>query len=379
MWLYDDFLGTLQFDSMRFGKNEDHSLMELLDKATGSPNPRFILTTREYILEDAKRVHGAFDSRADELLSYTLTLADYTSEHREQMLFNHLYFSDLPDSRLQKLVEKRVYRQIIAHKHFNPRIVESISKHANSRAMSDEEYVAFVEREFDDPSKLWEHPFRRDISPIARLVLAVLWSFGGRAELSALRSAVARIHERTPVEDFAMQFEDALRQLDGNFLATNRYPGRYAKAKPFMVVQFQNPSVEEFVEGLVTSESSWLQRLVEAIVSIRQVKILSGQVSSPNGVPGSFWTSLRSRATTCEHVSGGYLINYRDYGAKESRLTWCDDPPDSADITQELLAVEAEANFNDERTQTLRARVLTKVDGLSTSIELQMTIPFHMQ
>lgn len=190
--VYDDFLGTLQFDSMRFGKNEDHSLMELLDKATGSPNLRFILTTREYILEDAKRVHGAFDSRADELLRYTLTLADYTGEHRAQMLFNHLYFSDLPDSRLQKLVEKRVYRQIIAHKHFNPRIVESISKHANSRAMSDEEYVAFVEREFDDPSKLWEHPFRRDISPIARLVLAVLWSLGGRAELSALRSAVAR-------------------------------------------------------------------------------------------------------------------------------------------------------------------------------------------
>lgn len=361
--VYDDFLGSLQFDSVRFGKNEDHSLMELLDNVARSPNLRLILTTREYILEDAKRVHGAFDSRADELLKYTLTLADYVKSHRARMLFNHLYFSDLPDSRLKMLVEKRVYREIVAHAHFNPRIVESISKHANTRAMSDEEYVAFVEQEFDNPSKLWEHPFRRDISSVARQILTVLWSFGGKTELAILRSAVAKMHGQNPTEDFAMQFEDALRQLDGNFLATNRYPARYAKSKPFIVVQFQNPSVEEFVQRLMTSDPSRLQGLVESVVSISQVKILSAQarkVASPNALPTSFWMSLRSSAVTCEHVSNGYLINYRDYGTEKTRLTWCDDPPMSADVTRELLALEMEARVGDERAQSLKARVLTK-------------------
>ena len=156
--VYDDFLGRLQFNSERFGKNEDHSLMTLLDKVTRSQNLRFILTTREYILEDAKRVHGAFGSRSDEFLKCTLTLSDYTEVHRAKMLFNHLYFSDLPDSRLQKLLEKQVYRKIVKHKHYNPRVVENISKHANSCAFSDEEYVAFMEQEFDNPFKLWERP-----------------------------------------------------------------------------------------------------------------------------------------------------------------------------------------------------------------------------
>jgi len=361
--VYDDFLGRLQFDSVRFGKNEDHSLMSLFDKVARSPNLRLILTTREYILEDAKRVHGAFDDRADDILKYTLSLADYAKAHRAQMLFNHLYFSDLPDSRLIKLLEKHVYRKIVAHEHFNPRVVESISQYANSRAINDDEYISFVEQEFDDPSKVWEHPFRRDISAVARQMLAILWSFNGRAELANLRSALSRLYEPVPLDDFATQFEDALRQLDGNFIATNRYPGRYTKTKSFMIVQFQNPSVEEFVERLIISDPSWLERLIGAVVTFPQIQVLFEQArkaATANPLPTSFWISLRSRAETCENIANGYFIHYRDYRATDTTLTWCDDLQSGADITQKLLALEIEAEVNDLRTQTLKARVLTK-------------------
>jgi len=361
--VYDDFLGRLQFDSERFGKNEDHSLMTLFDKVARSPNQRLILTTREYILEDAKRVHGAFDARADEILQYTLSLADYAKLHRAQMLFNHLYFSDLPDGRLQKLLERRVYRKIVAHKHFNPRVVESISKYINSRAMNDEEYISFIEQEFDDPSKVWEHPFRRDISAVARQILAILWSFNGKAELVNLRSALSRLYEPVPPDDFSMQFDDALRQVDGNFIATNRYPGSYKKTKSFMIVQFQNPSVEEFVERLIASDPSLLERLVGAVVTFPQVQVLFDQArkaAAENPLPTSFWISLRSRAETYENIANGYFIHFRDYRAADTILTWCDDLQSEADITQKLLALENEAKVNDLRTQVLKARVLTK-------------------
>lgn len=368
--VYDDFLGRLQYDSVRFGKNEDHSLMTLLDRVARFPNLRLILTTREYILEDAKRVHGAFDARADELLQYTLSLADYAKLHRAQMLFNHLYFSDLPDGRLQKLLERRVYRKIVAHEHFNPRVVESISKYANSRAMNDEEYISFVEQEFDNPIKVWEHPFRRDISPIARQVLAVLWSFNGRTDLKTLQSAVSKLHEQAPLDDFAMQFDDALRQLDGNFIATNRYPGIYAQAKSFTVIQFQNPSVEEFVERLIASDPSWLERLVGAVVTFRQVQVLldhAGKAQGSKPLSKSFLKSLRSCAVDCEHVTNGYLVNYRNYDATDAVLTWSVEPPIEADVTKKLLELEQKANISDFRAETLKARVLTK-SGWAESI-----------
>lgn len=368
--VYDDFLGRLQFDSHRFGKNEDHSLMDLLDKVAHSPNLRFILTTREYILADAKRVHGAFDMRADELLRCTLSLEDYTRVHRANMIFNHLYFSDLPNSRLEYLLERRVYRDIVAHEHFNPRVVESISKYANSRAMSDEEYIAFIKREFDNPSKLWKHPFLRDISPMARQVLAVLWSFRGCAELSDLRSSVARLNGQAALEEFAIQFDDALRQLDGNFIQTGRYPGINEKAKPFMVVQFQNPSVEEFVDGLLQELPEWLHRVAEAAETMRQVEVIADRarkVRASNQLTSYFWPTLRSRATECERANSGHLVNFIPYGQKKSRSTWFIDSVVLPDVIRELLQIEADTNANDERTAMLRAHVLT-VAGWSAQI-----------
>jgi hypothetical protein len=135
---YDDFLGRLRFDCQRFGKNEEHSLLEFLNKVRRSSNLRLILTTREYILADAQRVHGAFDSHAAEFLKYTLSLHDYSRAHRAKMLFNHLYFSDLPDSRLERLVRGRVYQTIVSHEHFNPRIVETISPFSRACVIADQ-------------------------------------------------------------------------------------------------------------------------------------------------------------------------------------------------------------------------------------------------
>src|SRR3984885_3483697 len=89
---------------------------------------------------------------------YTLRLDDYSKTHRAKMLFNHLYFSDLPDDRLAKLVKSRVYRDVVDHSHFNPRVVESISSYANSRTMTDDEYIEFIQQEFNNPAKVWEHP-----------------------------------------------------------------------------------------------------------------------------------------------------------------------------------------------------------------------------
>jgi energy-coupling factor transporter ATP-binding protein EcfA2 len=267
--LYDDFLGRFRFDAQRFGKNEEHSLFEFLDKVRRSPNLRFIMTTREYIMADARRVHGAFDERAGQILKCTLTLADYSDAHKAKMLFNHLYFSDLPDGRLAALVRSKAYSTIVNHTHFNPRIVESISTYANSKALTDREYLKFIQQEFDNPSKLWEHPFRNDISPVARKVLAVLWTFGGTASLEVLKASVLQVLSQENCDNAPFLFTEALRQLDGNFVLTNRYPRIYTKAESVHVVQFQNPSVEELVDAVLTDDPQRLEQLAGSVVTFR--------------------------------------------------------------------------------------------------------------
>lgn len=354
--LYDDFLGRLSLDEKKFGKNEEYSLLEFLAKVRRAPNLRFILTTREYILADAQRMYGAFAARADEILKCTLSLKDYSQLHRAKMVFNHLYFSDLPDTRLQKLVQTKSYHEIIRHEHFNPRIIESISKNANSRALTDEEYIRFVRREFDNPAKVWSHPFKHDISPLSRKLLAVLWSFRGDVEIEMLKSAMAQWIPDAGGE-FTIAFEDSLRELDANFIATNRYPGRFEREGTFNVVQFQNPSVEEFVQGFLVSEPTWLQELTQAIVSFRQVETLT-QLGERNSLGTAFWKALRDAAAKAERTFSGQVINYGN--RNETRRVWSTDPPDNAAIVLILLTIESRVVITDARSAHVKSRVKTK-------------------
>ena len=106
-----------------------------------SPNLRLIFTTREYIPGRCETYPAHSRPASMRSLKSTLSLEDYSRAHRAQMLFNHLYFSSIcQNSRLSRFVEHRA-RKIVEHAHFNPQIVETISKYANSRALSDAEYI----------------------------------------------------------------------------------------------------------------------------------------------------------------------------------------------------------------------------------------------
>jgi DNA polymerase III delta prime subunit len=273
--VYDDFLGQLEFSSQRFHKNEDDSLFLLMDTISRSKNLRLILTTREYILEDAKRVHGAFSTRAGELVKCTLSLGDYSNAARGKVLFNHLYFSDLPQSRLMKFLETRVYKRIVQHRHFNPRVVETISRNANSRFMDDDGFIQYVEQEFDNPAKLWEHPFDQEISQLSRQLLMSLWSYGDTVLLSELEASVMALNAAMAPEEVSQQFMASLRQLDGNFISTNRLSRAWPHDdKQYRVVQFQNPSVREFIRNKIKETPAWMLRLAMAAQNFDQVKEL---------------------------------------------------------------------------------------------------------
>jgi Restriction endonuclease/Protein of unknown function (DUF815) len=358
--LYDDFLGRYHFESPHFEKNEEVSLFDFLEKVRRSDNVRFLLTTREYILADAQRMHGAFAEHAREILRYTLKLEDYSKAHRAKMLFNHLYFSDLPDSRLELLIRDRAYQTIVEHEHFNPRNVETISNYVNSRAMNDQEYLQFVRNRFDNPASLWEHPFRQDIGATARNVLMVLWTFGEPVDLETLKKAVNQFSLGVDENEFDFQFTDALHQLDGNFIATNRYPGVARTLGPFFVAQFSNPSVEEFIDRFLRADPSRIEGLTKSIVCFQQVALLFRQTSDQkvSRLSPTFWKSLREAAASVEDSPGGRLINSRS-SSRRVRLVWDKRTIYLPDQTHLRLQIEAKANLSDGLTQQLQQRVTT--------------------
>ena len=95
IFYFDDFLGTTALDKLQ--KNEDKRLMEFLEEIAANKKWRFLLTTREYILNTATIRYESLANPTVELAPCIVDLADYTRPIRAQILYNHIFFSDLPD------------------------------------------------------------------------------------------------------------------------------------------------------------------------------------------------------------------------------------------------------------------------------------------
>ncbi|MFU1852725.1 restriction endonuclease [Citrobacter portucalensis] len=356
--VYDDFLGRLRFNSEKFEKNEDRALLALIDYVSNLSNIRLILTTREYILEDAKRMHGSFDDRANELVKYTLSLDEYARSERAQILFNHLYFSDLPDERLKKLIETKAYRDVITHNSFNPRVVEIVCNYANSRALSVDEFIAFFKKEFDNPITLWAHPFKQEISPMAQKILLALWSFDGKVEINTLKQAVALFYPKSNGYEVDMDFSDAIRQLDGNFILSNRFKGVNRK-KEYIIIQFQNPSVEEFIESLA-KEYSTLLSLIDVCVVYEQIEKLLDLSERINFTFDEFFNNLKVKFIDCQDKFSGRILNFILYNEDTAIKTWVLNECRKASVILTLLKLEKKINVSDQRKNEGYLHVMTK-------------------
>jgi GTPase SAR1 family protein len=336
--VYDDFLGRAKFGDNRLSKNEDASILRLVDEVAHSANLRLIFTTREYILEDAKQQHGVLDERADELLKCTLSLDDYTRPQRARILFNHLYFSDLPSARLERLVSSKAYNQVLYSSHFNPRIVETVCLHANSKSLDDEEFLSYFKDEFRNPISLWRHPFEREISDVARSLLTALWSFNGQAEYESVRELTRHMHTTMSLLEFEQAFIDALRQIDGSFVLTRRV--RFWSRKGLVeTIAFQNPSVEEFLQQRVC-DVVYLAALIPHFTHIEQVQKAFDTIAGAEKFQ-SLLPDLRAAAHRCEGRKSGRIINGIDWNEARSSPRW--DPSGMRDVDVVYLQARIES------------------------------------
>jgi len=361
--VYDDFLGRLKFDSIRFGKNEEHSLVALLDLVKRTKNLRLVLTTREYIVADARRIHGAFDERVRDFLTYTLSLADYTREHRAKMVFNHLYFSDLPDDKLEALVSAKAYHAIVAHANFNPRIIEAVCRSANSDSLSPEEYVEYALQEFANPASVWQGPYERDLSPLARDILQALWSCGGEVDVNEVSAIVRHWNGGPSPGEFQINFREALRQLDGNFVMTDRLPEAWrTEPKYYATIRFENPSVEEFVGDCIKAQPELLIRIADGVRSMRGAEhvLYAAQDMDLGDLSVDFWTTLRARAMACESRPRGHAINCVRKGQSHSERAWWVEDESPAWVLHTLLEIEERVGADDDRSRSLQARIQSR-------------------
>lgn len=160
LFYFDDFLGR-NFLEDRLEKNEDESLISFIEFVKKDKSKKFILTTREYILNQAKDTYKKLDNGDLELAKCTLDLGNYTKLIKAKIFYNHLFYSDLNFEYIDALLKDKTYQTIIEHRNYNPRLIEFITKKNIEQLVHPEIYTTFVIKKFNNPESIWEEAFNK--------------------------------------------------------------------------------------------------------------------------------------------------------------------------------------------------------------------------
>lgn len=248
IFFFDDFLGAIALDARALSEKESQ-LSRFMTRVRNSPNARFIMTTRAYILNEARLSSEKLADRHVELSTYLLDLSAYTRSIRARILYNHLAIGGIPPENVKALLDSGLIPKIVDHKNYNPRVIEWMTDVVRIEDVPPKKYPAAFVEALDNPMRLWDKAFRKHITPAARHLLISLFLSGNRASwIKSLRVTFDSVHAamcgnlglpRDPKD-----FENSLKHLEGSFIVISRNE-----------VDFINPSVRDFLAEYLADEA----------------------------------------------------------------------------------------------------------------------------
>jgi hypothetical protein len=289
IFYYDDFLGAtyLGEGGSALVRNEDRAISDFIAMVVEDPTKMLILTTREHLLSQA--LDGSERLRHSRLAEfrYVVALRAYSEEQRARILYNHIYFSDMPSGYRHALLNDDFFWTIIRHDKVSPRLIEWLTSYHRVKANPPADYPAFVRRLLDNPAEVWRHAYDREISDAARSLLLTVLSFDGRVGRDRLQAAFDELHqERARRYGFRMapsDYTSALRGLADAFITIG---DRF--------IEFFDPSVRDLMNTVVRSVPANGIDIIRGASSMSQVQVVWRLAKAAEG--GALLASVQTKA-----------------------------------------------------------------------------------
>ena len=219
---FDDFLGKVALDKQALA-HKDSDFARLVNRIRRSPNARFVLTTRAYIFEEARRVSEHLADERLDVSKYVLDVGTYTRRIKARILYNHLVVADTPKEHVRALVSSGKIPKVVDHKNYSPRVVEWMTDAFRLKDVKPAAYADAFLAALRNPRRLWDAAFRTHIDDKCRHLLFAMFfcsEYGVRTE--ELRVSYNALHtvlsERYGLARDPKDFEEALRILEGSFI-----------------------------------------------------------------------------------------------------------------------------------------------------------------
>ncbi|TDE01530.1 restriction endonuclease [Flavobacterium sandaracinum] len=268
IFLFDDFLGT-NFLENKLSNNEEQRIVKFIEKISKSKDKIIIFTTREYILAQAKQKYDAFNNQSLKFAKCIIDLSQYTKLVKAKILYNHLYFSNIPESHILNLLDNNAYLKIINHRTYNPRIIQTITnddfwKTIDSDKFS-ENFLEFIE----NPQSVWKHVFENQISKLSQIILVNLMACGSPILLNDLKLVIQNFarhfNSKYGIIYSEIEFTKSIRELENTFIKTVK-----DKDNVF-AIEYQNPSVQDFLVFYFRDYSDYITDILECTLFFNQM------------------------------------------------------------------------------------------------------------
>jgi hypothetical protein len=271
VFLFDDFLGKNFFETRNIPQ-EDNKIVRFIEKIKRSPDKILILATREYILNQATVAFEAFKINNIEIAKCVLDLSSYTNLIKAQIIYNHLYFAEVPVGHLEDLIKenskdwggKKNYEQLISHKNYNPRIIQTIVERRIWEHCSAEQFTQVFKSYLDNPESVWLYAFENSLDKFSQYALIVLLCMGtpvrmGDWEIALVEFLTVNSHKYWISYD-SIKFNRAIRELENTFIKTDK------DTENTIIIEYQNPSIQDFLVNYLRNKKDLIKSVLQSNV-----------------------------------------------------------------------------------------------------------------
>ncbi|WP_447741796.1 nSTAND3 domain-containing NTPase [Pseudomonas laurentiana] len=219
LFYFDDFLGRNYLQAL--SGHEGSQIVNFIKRVKRDKSKKkFILTSRSTILNQGHILNDIFEHNNISKNEMEIRLSSLSSLDKAHILYNHIWHSGLNPLYIDEIYSESRYRKIIAHKNFNPRIIQFITDPQRVEDIPAAKYWPHIRNLLDNPAKVWEHPFDAQLDDYGRFLVLLVAFNGeslGEADLIQAYAAGLAMHNNANFTG-RRDFQVAVRHLSNSLL-----------------------------------------------------------------------------------------------------------------------------------------------------------------
>ena len=264
--LLDDCFGQHYF---KMKESQGNELLALVKYILMNKNKRLIMNSRVTIYQQAKERFLEFRQFAEDkqFQIHVLDMGKISIEDRGKILYNHLFFKDLPIGYYQDILNNQNYKKIVKHKNYTPRIMEFVTRNVNYSKITESRYAEYILTCLDNPTEIWQDEFSNKLQQEDRIFMTTLYSLTDTSiDSERLKRAYNyRLMKTMTIDTTRNVWEEVLKRLEGSMLVIVEKNGKQE-------IGVINPSVNDFLRRFLEQNDNELENIQNYATEYEQIK-----------------------------------------------------------------------------------------------------------